>query len=615
MPAGPGDAGAANRRDAGRGRLLLGPGRRPLRRRHAADRRAAHGPAARGRDARHPGLVAHELEGLIRRAPEQWHVLEDRVRGDVSAASRFVSPYALSVFGGVQEQVLAMSRELGAPRPRRPGRRPRRPRRRVATTPRRASCASGAVVALPANGSTRAAHVVAARVARAARRAVARLRRPTSCTSTSPSPRCLGWAIAARARARRPSRRSTAAATGPAMSLTAPLLRRCARHLDVARRGERTRPPTRRARLRRDARPSSSTDSRSSASCEFARERHDGVTILVSSGASRSARASPSRSTRCVAHNATSAPTVAPGDRRRRARARGDLDALAAGDARDRLRRRGDRRREAPVASPRRRRWSRPRTHGESFGLVLLEAMASETARRGERHPGLPRGGRATHAVFSCPGDAVALERAASTRRWSQRRRRARPARASYAERWSMRSTDGPLRGALRVGRRAFTPPAVALSHGNQATIAIAALARRRGTAARATSRRCSIPTWQNPYAPSRGRAPRPPRRRARLRAAPATARGPSPSGVVVARPDRRRRRRSVAARRRRGRSRWLYALDLRRALVRYDERRGRTLGAGVLARVHRRRAPSTDRQRLVDGARPTDRDLRRRRA
>ena len=37
-------------------------------------------------------LVAHELEGLIRRAPEQWHVLQPRFERPVRCASRSSRP-------------------------------------------------------------------------------------------------------------------------------------------------------------------------------------------------------------------------------------------------------------------------------------------------------------------------------------------------------------------------------------------------------------------------------------------------------------------------------------------------------------------------------------------
>ena len=57
--------------------------------------------------------MTRELEHLIRRAPEQWHVLQPRFDA-MTRRIALVSPYALSVFGGVQEQVLAMSRVLSS---------------------------------------------------------------------------------------------------------------------------------------------------------------------------------------------------------------------------------------------------------------------------------------------------------------------------------------------------------------------------------------------------------------------------------------------------------------------------------------------------------------------
>jgi phosphatidylinositol alpha-mannosyltransferase len=77
-------------------------------------------------------------------------------------------------------------------------------------------------------------------------------------------------------------------------------------------------------------------------------------------------------------------------------------------------------------------------THGESFGLVLLEAMASETLVVASDIPGY-REAAGGHATLFVPGDAAALESAIEETVSSSRDARIAEARA-YAQQWSMSS-------------------------------------------------------------------------------------------------------------------------------------------------------------------------------
>ena len=86
MPAGPATLALRTGATLVTAAVYSGPGPRPPRRRATADRHdAARVPPDR-RGPAHPG-DRHRFEGLIRRAPEQWHVfqplwLADRPKGD-----------------------------------------------------------------------------------------------------------------------------------------------------------------------------------------------------------------------------------------------------------------------------------------------------------------------------------------------------------------------------------------------------------------------------------------------------------------------------------------------------------------------------------------------------
>ncbi|HQU25644.1 MAG TPA: glycosyltransferase family 4 protein, partial [Acidimicrobiales bacterium] len=141
-----------------------------------------------------------------------------------------LSPYALSVPGGVQEQVLGMSRELGA-----------RGHRVLVVAPDAHDTSShdtpatlarfGRRLALPANGS-RAPLTLSPRASRGAARALAAFA-PDVVHLHEPGAPLLAWAtlVAHPAPTVATFHR---AGDGPAVTLTRPLLRRLARGIDLA---------------------------------------------------------------------------------------------------------------------------------------------------------------------------------------------------------------------------------------------------------------------------------------------------------------------------------------------------------------------------------------------
>ena len=179
--------------------------------------------------ARVTQLIAQDLEGTdpasartVARAPTE-------VRG-VTRRVALVSPYALSAFGGVQEQILAMSRELS--------RRgvevlvvaPDDTDATIYDTPARV-VRFGKRLSLPANGS-RAPLTLSLRASRSAHAAV-RAFAPDVVHFHEPFAPLVGWSTL-----RAHDAPSVATfhrnGTGPALTLTSPLLRLLSHDLDVA---------------------------------------------------------------------------------------------------------------------------------------------------------------------------------------------------------------------------------------------------------------------------------------------------------------------------------------------------------------------------------------------
>lgn len=340
-----------------------------------------------------------------------------------------VSPYALGEFGGVQEQVLAMSRELArrgddvmiiAPDAR---------DARALDTPARV-VRLGRRLSMPANGSR--APLTLSPVAASRARRVARDFTPDVTHLHEPFAPLVGWGIL---RAHRAPAVGTfhRAGSGPALSLTGPLLRVLARGLDVAAAVSEAAAAT--VRDAAGVRATTLFNALETERFVATPRSREATPLLVSVG-----RLEERKGVRVVIeavrrHNARTAGQwrlVVAGDGPQR----GALERLAGGDAaisfvgaiddaakRDLLRR-GD----VFVA---------PALFGESFGLVLLEAMASEIAVVASDLAGY-RQAAGEHAAFAPPGDAAALEERIAQTLAGAGEARVEAARR-HAEAWSMR--------------------------------------------------------------------------------------------------------------------------------------------------------------------------------
>lgn len=339
-----------------------------------------------------------------------------------------VSPYALSVHGGVQEQVLAMSRELA--------------RRRidvlvvapdeddVATYDSPATIVRiGRRWSIPANGS-RAPLAISLAASRRARDEIQRFS-PDVVHLHEPFAPTLGWstltshAVASVGTFHRHGE-------GPALTYARPLLRRLARGLDV------TVSVSDAARATLLA--SSALDSvvlfngfETDRFVVHERERSSEVTILCVGRLER--RKGVDIAINAVRrHNEfTSRPwrLVIAGDGPERDR----LRALAGRDERVTF--------LGPIDDEEKRQWYRrasvvvaPATRGESFGLILLEAMASETVVVASDIDGYRLAGR-EHATYFSPANADELGRAVESALARETPESASAARA-HAEQWSM---------------------------------------------------------------------------------------------------------------------------------------------------------------------------------
>jgi phosphatidylinositol alpha-mannosyltransferase len=339
-----------------------------------------------------------------------------------------VSPYALSAFGGVQEQTLAMSRELS-----------RRGHDVLVVAPDAHDHASydtpahvarfGAVLKIPANGS-RAPLTFSAAAARRARRTVEHFEADVVHFHEPFAP-LLGWRTlrAHEAPAVATFHRSGA---GPALRLTGPILRSLARDLDAS------------------AAVSASAATTIHAACGVEpvvlfngfemerfvatpRERGDEV-VLVVLGRHEERKGIAHAINAVRAHNAKDADpwrlvVLGDGPQRRtlEARAAGDPSIEFVGALDDEAKRRWLRRANAVIA---------PSTGGESFGMVLLEAMASETSVVASDIEGY-REAVSGFATLFTPGDDASLERAIERALGEETPETIAAARA-HAQRWSM---------------------------------------------------------------------------------------------------------------------------------------------------------------------------------
>lgn len=314
-----------------------------------------------------------------------------------------VSSYALSAFGGVQEQALAMSRELS-----RRGHdvlivAPDAHDNAVYDTPALVA-RFGTVLKIPANGS-RAPLTLSPRASQHAARTVNHFR-PDIVHFHEPFAPLVGWGTL-RAHAAPAVATFHRSGGGPALSLTRPLLRRLAGDLDVS------------------AAVSESAASTIKDACgidatvlfngfemerfvDFPRERDD-ETVLVVIGRHEERKGIAHAINAVRAHNAKDEDTwrlVVLGDGPQRR----TLETLAAGDssiefvgaASDVEKRHWLRRANALIA---------PSVGGESFGMILLEGMASETSVVASDIEGY-REAAAGFATLFTPGDDVSLESA-----------------------------------------------------------------------------------------------------------------------------------------------------------------------------------------------------------
>lgn len=360
-----------------------------------------------------------------------------------------LSPYSLGVFGGVQEQVLAMSRVLSqrgddvlvvAPDSRDVAR-PDTPAKVVRLGPR---------ISVPANGS-RAPLTLSPRASRRAHDVIAAFH-PDVVHLHEPFAPVLGWATLR-------SRQFPTVGTfhrsgdGPAMRYGAPVIRAFAQRLDVAVAVSLAAAQTLKGSAGIDSeilfngfeteRFVSSARERSEETVLFyvgRLEGRKGVGTLIE--ATREHNARGERPWRLVIAGEG-------GDRPR-------LEALAAHDPRVVFLGR--------VSDAQKRSWLRrvhalvaPSTHGESFGLVLLEGMASETLVIASDITGY-REAAGGHATLFHPGDARSLEQAVERALREESEESTHLARA-YSENWSMTRLMDEYDSRYELARRRFHGP------------------------------------------------------------------------------------------------------------------------------------------------------------
>jgi phosphatidylinositol alpha-mannosyltransferase len=363
-----------------------------------------------------------------------------------------ISPYALSVFGGVQEQVLAMSRVLSA-----------RGVDVMVIVPDASDHADydtpakvvrlGPRWSLPANGSR--APLTLSPVATLRAKDAVTFYRPDVVHVHEPFAPLLAWStlLAHDYPTVGTFHRS---GDGPALRYTRPLLRRLATGLDAAVSVSEASAATveRWAGLSSDVLFNGFEVERFVAT---PRERSlQTVLFYVGRLEERKGVATAIEATR--EHNAKGVNSwrlVIAGDGPERAR----LEALAAHDPRVIFLGR--------VSDQEKRSWLRrvhvlvaPSTHGESFGLVLLEGMASETLVVASDIDGYREAANA-HATLFRPGDAASLETAVLAALLGESEETIAAARA-YAERWSMARLMDEYETRYELARRRFSDREVA---------------------------------------------------------------------------------------------------------------------------------------------------------
>ena len=337
------------------------------------------------------------------------------------------SPYALSVFGGVQEQVLAMSRELSS--------------RSLEVlviapganhidyeTPARVET-FGNVLKIPANGS-RAPITLSLLSSWRASRVVEQFR-PDVVHFHEPFAPLVGW--------RTLRRHGTASVAtfhrsgwGPGFQLTGPLLRHLARGIDAGVAVSEAAASTiaRGANVETTVLFNGFETSRLRA---FTRVPTTGPTVLFIGRLERRKGADTLVRAILEQHASSELPwrLIVAGE----GPLRNELVSLGGGD--------NDIQFLGAVSDEQKRRLLRsvdvlvaPSTHGESFGLVLLEAMAAETRVVASNIDGY-RDAANAHAVFFSPGDVGDLGRAL-TEALSQTPATTIDEARAYAENWSM---------------------------------------------------------------------------------------------------------------------------------------------------------------------------------
>ncbi len=340
-----------------------------------------------------------------------------------------VSPYALSAFGGAQEQALAMSRELG-----------RRGHDVLLVAPDGHDHATydtsadvarfGTVLKIPANGS-RAPLTLSPRAARDAARTIEHFRADVVHFHEPFAP-LVGWGALRQHRA-------PAVATfhrgggGPALTFTKPLLRRLATRVDVSAAVSESAAAT-----IKDACGIEATVLFNGFEMErfvtTPRVRDDDDVVLVVLGRHEERKGVAHAINAVRSHNAKDEETwrlmvLGDGPQRR------SLEALAAGDSSivfvgapsDEEKRKWLRRADALLA---------PSIGGESFGMILLEGMASETTVVASDIEGYHDAASGFAEMFT-PGDETSLELAIERALGDETTESIAAAKA-HAREWSM---------------------------------------------------------------------------------------------------------------------------------------------------------------------------------